>query len=214
MKFFYFTTLLLVLLNPKLNYSQTNLNSSSFEIGYGYNGAIIPYSGNNSNLSVSNMNHINVAFRYMFTEKVGLKLFYKSDNFVNFSKGRLGISYKTIGTSIVYNVGKELGLNFITRDKFSVLTHIDGGVAFAFIKQKNNFEKLGVIGVGITPIYSLTNKLAITTDLTYNTTLKQHYGFDGVLLSSNYEPKSRNFYNFSLGLIIYLGENSYHSDWY
>ena len=88
MKFFYFTTLLLVLLNPKLNYSQTNLNSSSFEIGYGYNGAIIPYSGNNSNLSVSNMNHINVAFRYMFTEKVGLKLFYKSDNFVNFSKGQ------------------------------------------------------------------------------------------------------------------------------
>lgn len=195
------------------NYAQFNVDKSSIEIGYGYNGAIGPYNEIYKS-NFSSMNHFNVAFRFMFTEKIGAKLFYKTDKFVNDPKGPYGVNYNTFGTSVVYNVGKDLGLNFLTRDKFSALTHLDGGVCFAYLIGKNTYEKVGVIGVGITPMYAISNKLAITTDFTYNTTLKQHYGFDGVLLDPSYKPQSGSFYNFSIGLIFYLGENRYHSDWY
>jgi OOP family OmpA-OmpF porin len=71
-----------------------------------------------------------------------------------------------------------------------------------------------VVGIGLTPMYNISNKFAVTADFTHNFTMKQHYGFDGILLNKDYTPKSGSYYNFSVGLIYYLGENKYHSDWY
>ena len=79
---------------------------------------------------------------------------------------------------------------------------------------QNKHEKIGVVGIGLTPMYNISNNFALTADFTHNFTMKQHYGFDGILLNKDYTPQSGGYYNFSIGLIYYLGENKYHSDWY
>jgi len=56
--------------------------------------------------------------------------------------------------------------------------------------------------------------LALTADFTHNITMDQNYGFDGILLNKDKSPENGSYYNFSVGLIYYLGENKYHSDWY
>jgi OOP family OmpA-OmpF porin len=63
-------------------------------------------------------------------------------------------------------------------------------------------------------MYAVSNKIALKADLTYNRTFKQHYGFDGGLLDPNFKAENGSFYNFSVGLIFYIGENKHHSDWY
>lgn len=194
-------------------FAQFDLNNVSVEVGYGYNGAIGPYN-KVFNSNFSGMNHFDVGIRYMFTEKLGAKVFYKLDHFVNDPGGELGVTYMTVGASGVYNVGKELGLGYLTRDKLGLNAHIDGGVAFAHLIGQNKYEKVGVIGFGIAPMYKISNKFAVQADFTYNYSLKQHYGFDGILLNENYDPEPGSFYNFSVGLIYYIGENKYHSDWY
>lgn len=194
-------------------FAQFDLNNVSVEVGYGYNGAIGPYN-KVFNSNFSGMNHFDVGIRYMFTEKLGAKVFYKLDHFVNDPGGELGVTYMTVGASGVYNVGKELGLGYLTRDKLGLNAHIDGGVAFAHLIGQNKYEKVGIIGFGIAPMYKISNKFAVQADFTYNYSLKQHYGFDGILLNENYDPEPGSFYNFSVGLIYYIGENKYHSDWY
>lgn len=194
-------------------FSQFNVNNLSLEAGYGYNGAIEPYyKGFKSNFS--GMNHFHVGIRYMFTEKIGAKVSYKLDHFVNDPGGEIGITYNTLAVSGVYNIGKQFGLTYLTRDKLGVNAHIDAGVAFAYKIGQNDYEKVGVLGFGITPMYNISNKFALTADFTHNFTMKQHYGFDGLLLDPEYKPQSGSFYNFSFGIIYYLGENRYHSDWY
>jgi hypothetical protein len=194
-------------------HAQFDLNNVSLEVGYGYNGAIGPYN-KIFNSNFSGMNHFDVGIRYMFTEKLGAKVFYKLDHFVNDPGGEVGVTYMTVGASGVYNVGKELGLGYLTRDKLGLNAHIDGGVAFAHLIGQNKYEKVGIIGFGIAPMYKISNKFAVQADFTYNYSLKQHYGFDGILLNENYDPEPGSFYNFSVGLIYYIGENKYHSDWY
>ena len=194
-------------------FSQFNVNNLSLETGYGYTGAIEPYyKGYKSNFS--GMNHFNVGIRYMLNEKIGAKVSYKLDHFVNDPGGDLGITYSTIGVSGIYNIGKQFGLTYWTRDRVGVNAHVDAGVAFAYMIGQNDFEKVGVVGIGITPMVNLSNDFALTMDFTHNFTMKQHYGFDGQLVNADYEPTSGGFYNFSFGLIYYLGENRYHSDWY
>ena len=202
----------LLLLSSGL-FAQLDVNNISLEVGYGYNGAIGPYN-KNYNSNFSGMNHFDVGIRYMFTEKLGAKVFYKLDHFVNDPGGELGVTYMTVGASGVYNVGKELGLGYLTRDKLGLNAHIDVGVAFAHLIGQNKYEKVGIIGFGIAPMYKISNKFAVQADFTYNYSLKQHYGFDGILLNENYDPEPGSFYNFSVGLIYYIGENKYHSDWY
>ena len=194
-------------------FAQFDLNNVSVEVGYGYNGAIGPYN-KVFNSNFSGMNHFDVGIRYMFTEKLGAKVFYKLDHFVNDPGGELGVTYMTVGASGVYNVGKELGLGYLTRDKLGLNAHIDGGVAFAHLIGQNKYEKVGIIGFGIAPMYKISNKFAVQADFTYNYSLKQHYGFDGILLNENYDPEPGSFYNFSVGLIYYIGEHQYHADWY
>ena len=202
----------LLLLSSGL-FAQLDVNNISLEVGYGYNGAIGPYN-KNYNSNFSGMNHFDVGIRYMFTEKIGAKIFYKLDHFVNDPGGEIGVTYMTIGGSGVYNLGKEIGLNYMTRDLVSVTTHVDAGVTFAHLIGQNQYERVGVLGIGITPMVKLSNKFALMADATYNYTLKQHYGFDGVLLDPEYKPEPSSFYNLSFGLIFYIGENRYHSDWY
>jgi len=204
---------LILLVSSMPVFSQFNVNNMSLEAGYGYTGAIDPYfRGFKSNFS--GMNHFNVGIRYMFTEKIGAKVGYKFDHFVNDPGGDVGITYNTLSVSGVYNIGKEFGLTYLTRDRLGINAHIDAGVAFAYMIGQNEYERVGVIGLGISPMYNISNKFALTADFTHNLTMKQHYGFDGLLLDPEYKPESGSFYNFSFGIIYYLGENRYHSDWY
>jgi len=106
-------------------FAKVDLNNVSLEVGYGYNGAIGPYN-KVFNSNFSGMNHFDVGIRYMFTEKLGAKVFYKLDHFVNDHGGELGVTYMTVGTSGVYNVGKEIGLGYLTRDKLGLNAQLMG----------------------------------------------------------------------------------------
>ena len=192
------------LISSSLAVAQFNRNNMSVELNYGYNGAIQPYNKQFQS-NFSGFNHFEVGIRYMFSEHLGTKIIFKSDKFVNDPGGNIGIQYNSLGAGLVYNVGKKLGLTYLTRDNLGLLVHLEGSI---------ESEKTQIIGFGITPQYRINNKFAIVSDFTYNINLKQLYGFDGFPINANKVSESGSFYNISIGLIYYIGENKYHSDWY
>ncbi len=195
-------------------FSQFNLNNLSLELNYGYNCAIQPYNKQFQS-NFSGFNHFEVGLRYMFTEHIGSKLVFKSDKFVNDPGGSIGIQYNSIGASLVYNVGKKIGLTYLTRDNLGFLLHLDGAIGFAnSLQQQFESEKTQIIGFGITPQYRINNKFALVSDFTYHINLKQLYGFDGFPIHATKKSETGSFYNLSIGFIYYIGENKYHADWY
>ncbi len=195
-------------------FGQSNINKLSFETNYGYSKPIAPFN-KIYNSKFAGFRHFNIGLRYMFSETIGVKISYKTDHFVNDPGGLIGISYNTYSISGVYNFGKLMGLTYYSRDKFSVYSHLDFGLVFANPIGSKKIEKVRTIGLGITPMYRVSNKLALTSDFTHNITLQNHYGFDGNLLDPvTKKTQSGSYVNFTFGFIYYIGENKYHSDWY
>lgn len=101
----------------------------------------------------------------MFSEKIGVKLFYKVDKFVNDSVVCVGILYNAIGPSFVYNSGKEIGLTYLTRYLFGIATYLGQCVSFVHDIDTRIIEKVGVLEFGITKMYNISKKIATTADL-------------------------------------------------
>ena len=203
----------ILLLFSFFGFSQSNYNNFSLELSSGYTGAIKPYLTKYES-GFSGFNNINIAGRYMFSEKFGVRLEYVNDRFITSSDSKVGTYFNRFGAQLVYNLGKDLNLMYFTNEKLGLLTHAGGGYTLSKPVGKNFTEQIGSIVVGITPQVKLNDKIALFADFSSVFNYKQHYRFDGSLFSDNYAPTIGNHYNVSLGLMLYIGEEKYHSDWY
>lgn len=194
--------------------AQTTLNKLSVEGGVGYTGAMQPYLTRYKS-NFSGFTHFDLGVRYMINEYYGVKVSFASDRFENDPGGKIGTDMQRYSVEGVVNVGKFFDLTYRTRDHFGLLAH--AGVGFATLKPflAPKAERVGPISIGITPQYRLSDKVALYSDFTLFANVKQHYRFDGSLIQEPYKtPTIGHYYNFSVGLIFYLGEGRYHSDWY
>lgn len=208
-----FSFVLFFSLSTSLLFSQSQTNKISFDISFGYNKALNPYR-NNLNSDFSGLKHVELGVRYMFTEKVGLRLNYANDRFKNDADGQFGSNFSRVGVDAVYNAGKAIGLDFATRSTVGLLAHV--GVGYTRLKPiyQDNSEQIGALVLGITPQLKLSERVALFGDVSYNANFKQHYRYDGSLISSDYKSTVGSHVTASVGLMFYLGENKYHSDWY
>ena len=194
-------------------YAQSNCNKFSLELASVYTSPVQPYlSDYNSNFS--SFNHINIGGRYMFSEKFGVRVEYVNDRFISNTDNTIGTYFNRFGAQLVYNLGKDLDLLYLTNENFGLLTHAGVGYTRSTIKKFKVTEQIGSAIIGITPQYKLNDGFALFLDLSSVFNFKQHYRFDGSLISPDYVPTVGNHYNITLGVILYIGENRIHSDWY
>ena len=194
-------------------FSQSNYNNFSIELSSGYIGAVKPYLTRYKS-GFSGLNNINIAGRYMFSEKLGVRLEYVNDRFITSSDTKVGTYFNRFGAQLVYNLGKDLDLMYVTNETFGLLTHIGAGYTLSKPVSQNFTERMGSLVIGITPQVKLNNRTALFADFSPVFNFKQHYRFDGSLVSENNKPTTGFHYNISLGIMIYIGEEKLHNDWY
>ena len=194
------------------NFAQSGNNKISFDMAYGYNQAVQPIRRDQS-ASYGQMNHLEIGVRYMITEKFGVRLNYANDRFKNAADGIYGSNFSRVGIDAVYNLGKFLGLDLSSRNTIGLLTH--AGVGYTRLKPnyQEKSEQIGAVVLGVTPQVKITERIALFLDGSYNINFKQHYGFDGALLTPDYTPNIGSHYTVALGIVVYIGQNKYHSDW-
>lgn len=190
---------------------EKNWNRFSIETGYGYVTPSKLYGNEFDKSDFSGFNHFDVGVRYMLTTKFGFKLNYGRDNF---SKEGAGITFNTINVSGVYNVGSLFNLTYATNERIALLGRVGVGVTIANPKSIQDTERIGTATLGLTPQVKVSERISIYGDLAYAFRFKQHYGFDGVLLSPDYESEVGKTTVFSVGLIFSIGEKNRHADWY
>jgi len=202
-----------LLLVSSLSFAQYRFNQFSVEAGVGYVLAGNPYNkAFDSNFS--GFRNVNLGVRYMIDENYGVRLSYANDRFLQSNGSKVGISYNRIGVDGIYNLGRLIDLAYSSNETIGLLGHAGVGYTMAKPLGESVTDRIGSISLGLTPQFKLGESSVFYVDLSTNINVKQHRGFDGGFVYENRKSTIGSFYNLSFGLMIYLGENRYHADWY
>lgn len=190
-----------------------NYNQFSLEAAYGLS---IPIStiSEISEDSYTSTAHFAIGARYMFNQDWGIKGQFSIDQF----RGDIedtGTDFVGVDLQAYYNLGKLLDIPLATRERVGLMVHSGFGLGYSKSLQEDVRERVGQYLIGISPRYRLSDVASIMLDFTYVFNLRQHFNFDG-----EYAPDAGDngtqgsYFTPSLGLIISLGDQRRHADWY
>jgi len=158
--------------------------------------------------------HADLGVRYMFNPKFGLKLdvgydqFQERDNTPEFDS-----KYYRASLQGVINLGRALNFETWT-NTFGLLAH--GGFGVSQLSNDEGFDGKDYMAhgiMGLTGQVRLSNRIALTGDLTGIVNGRQNNNFDGHGLTTTGSLHGV-LLNASVGLTFYLGKNEKHADWY
>jgi len=158
--------------------------------------------------------HTDLGVRYMFNPKFGLKLDVGYDQLQERSDSpEFDSKYYRASLQGVVNLGRALNFETWT-NTFGLLAH--GGFGVSQLSNDDAFDGKDYMAhgiMGLTGQVRLSNRVALTGDLTGIIHGRQNHNFDGhgVPVNSSLEGV---LLNASVGLTFYLGKNEKHADWY
>ncbi|MBZ4034899.1 OmpA family protein [Flavobacterium sp. 17A] len=161
----------------------------------------------------ANFFHGDLGVRYMFNPKFGLKLDVGYDQFKE-KKNTPDFESRYVRASLqgVVNVGRALNFETWT-NTIGLLAH--GGFGVSQISTETGFGGQDYMAhgiAGLTGQIRLSNRVALTGDLTGIVNGRQNWNFDGM---GNTTTGSFDgvLLNASVGLTFYLGKQAKHADW-
>lgn len=161
----------------------------------------------------ANFFHGDLGVRYMFNPKFGLKLDVGYDQFKE-KKNTPDFESRYVRASLqgVVNVGRALNFETWT-NTIGILAH--GGFGVSQISTETGFGGQDYMAhgiAGLTGQIKLSNRVALTGDLTGIVNGRQNWNFDGM---GNTTAGSFDgvLLNASVGLTFYLGKQTKHADW-
>lgn len=188
-------------------------NKWSIELNGGVNNPIRTMTPGYSTATL-NPFHADLGVRYMFSPTFGAKLdigydqFQERDNTPEFES-------RYVRTSLqgVINIGRALKFETWT-NTIGILIH--GGVGVSQISTETGYGGQDYMGhgiLGLTGQIRLSNRIALTGDLTGIVNGRQNWNFDG-MGKTRTGKFDGGLLNASVGLTFYLGKNEKHADWY
>lgn len=204
------------------NAQERNYNQWSVEAEAGVHKPSNPFSPGYSTATPSLLQG-GLGVRYMMNEKFGVKLDAGYNNIKsNDDSQEFETNYYRTSLQGVVNMGSVLNFRSWTNN-FNVLFH--GGMGYAVNKPKypNDFDKgdqMLHLMAGVTPQFKLSDRLALTGDLSVIGNANHANTWDGAqplnTVVDNNQLRGLNgmLVNASVGLTFYLGKKAIHADWY
>ncbi|MBK5208661.1 MAG: OmpA family protein [Flavobacteriaceae bacterium] len=190
-------------------------NQWSIEAGAGFNKPVHAWTGNYSTETVSPYT-LNVGARYMFNEFVGLKAMFSYDNIKSADNTPdFESKFYTYSLEGVANLGRIMKFESWTKT-LNVLGHAglgysrlapEAGMYNDEVDQMVNFRG------GVTGEIKLSDKFAITGDISVLANIRQDLTWDGLNVD-NHDNIQGIMFNGTVGLVYYMGKAKEHADWY
>jgi OOP family OmpA-OmpF porin len=195
------------------NNTTTSYNKWSVELDGGFNKPQRPFTSGNYYTSRINPYTVDLGIRYMMNNKFGLKadVGYNSLTGQNDSSIDFDSKYYRVDLQGVANLGRIM--NFETWTKtFGLLGHAGFGLGRLENKDLHVKDNVGNLIAGLTGQIRLTDRIALTGDVSTILNAYQDHTFDGGAATN-----SRGFtgllFTGTAGLNIYLGKQTKHADW-
>lgn len=200
--------------------AQDDFNKWSVEVNGGFNKPMAPITPGYFSPTL-NLGHADLGVRYMFNEKFGTKLDFGIGSFKNASDTPdFSSNYYRLNLQGVANLGRILNWETFSQT-FNLLGHFGGGIG-QLTAQENQFadikdKQYNVIS-GMTMQVKLSDRIALTGDITNIVAGRQSVAFDGAsdisAADDGYYGMNSVWWTGTLGLTFYLGSNDTHADWY
>ncbi|MGQ7944488.1 OmpA family protein [Flavobacterium sp. WC2509] len=190
----------------------TEYNKWSIELNGGLNKPIRTMTAGYTTGPV-NFFHGDLGARYMFSPKFGLKLDFGYDKFQEGDDTpQFESTYLRTDLQAVINLSRALNFETWT-NTIGLLVH--GGFGVSQLTSENGFNGEDYMGngiIGLTGQLRLSDRIALTGDLTGIVNAKQNFNFDG-MRAAGPSTVDGMLLNASIGLTFYLGKNKLHADW-
>lgn len=220
--------ILILLLGIGANsHAQSEFNRWSIEINGGFNKPMGPLTPGYLSPTL-NLGHLDIGGRHMINEYVGLK---GNLGFGTFREAKdvspdFTSNYLTFTAEGVGNFGRMLNFESFTK-KIGLLGHLGaGGGRISYQEPAIYFrepEYYYIITSGLTALYSLTDRIAISGDISVMVNGRQTFTFDGNAFNAIDQPDppfnpfvhaTGTWWTGTVGLNFYLGKSEKHADWY
>lgn len=190
-----------------------NYNKWSIELAGGFNKAQRPFASGNYYSSRISPFTTDLGVRYMLNNKFGLKADFGYNSLTEQKNSSLPFDskYYRIDLQAVANLGRIMNFETWT-NTFGLLAHAGFGVGQLENKDYNVKDKVGNFIAGLTGQIRLTDRVALTGDVTTMLNALQDHTFDGTSKNGN-RGFSGLLFNSTVGLQVYLGKNAKHADW-
>jgi OOP family OmpA-OmpF porin len=198
-------------LHAQTENSGNDYNKWSIELAGGFNKPQRPMSDNYYTARVSPFT-ADLGVRYMMNNKFGLKADFGYNSFTDHGNSlNFDSKYYRVDIQGVANLGRIM--NFETWTKtIGLLGHAGIGVAQLENEDLHVKDRMGNFIAGFTGQIRLSNRIALTGDVTTIVNAFQDNTFDGAGLT-NSRGLSGLVFNGTVGLQVYLGKNAKHADW-
>jgi len=190
----------------------SNYNKWSVELDGGFNKPQRPMASGDYYTSRVSPFTADLGVRYMLNNKFGLKADFGYNSLTNQDSSRdFDSKYYRFDLQAVSNLGRIM--NFETWTKtIGLLGHAGFGVAQL---ENNDFhvkDRMGNFIGGFTGLIKLSDRIALTGDVSTIMNVFQDHTFDGAA-ATNSRGLSGLMFNGTVGLNIYLGKQNQHADW-
>ncbi|OXA81874.1 OmpA-OmpF porin, OOP family [Flavobacterium aquidurense] len=194
------------------NNPTTSYNKWSVELDGGFNKPQRPLT---SGFYTSRINPftVDLGVRYMMNNKFGLKADVGYNTFTGQNNSSIDFDskYYRIDLQGVANLGRIMNFETWT-NTFGLLGHAGFGVGRLENKDLHVKDNVGNLIAGLTGQIRLTDRFALTGDVSSIFNAYQDHTFDGGA-ATNSRGFSGLLFTGTAGLNIYLGKNSKHADW-
>ncbi|MFN5417557.1 MAG: OmpA family protein [Flavobacteriia bacterium] len=202
-------------------FSQENANN---KFSFDYNlGITNPFTALSQNYYANYVGlfHADLGARYMFREKVGIKVDFGFDRFKNDNYGTYSESlpfssfYFRSNIQGVLNVGKILHFSDWT-NRIGLIMHSGIGYSHNIGDSSSNntgartSDNMFNFMIGVLPQVKINDRFAMNLDLSLISNMNQQYNFD---FKENATSKYGMIANISVGGSYYIGKNKTHYDW-
>lgn len=212
------------------SYAQKDFNRWSLEVNGGFNKPMGPLTPGYLSPTL-NIGHIDFGARYMFNEYFGLKgdLGFGSFNEAggDSNSPSFQTNYSRINIQGIVNIGRFLNFENFSH-KLTFLGHLGPGAGRMKFEQSiitnTEYDYHYNIIVGVNPQFLISNRIALTADISMIVNGRQTYTFDGNQYNAPFPITTPNnnpflhatgtWWTGTLGLNFYLGKKEQHADWY
>lgn len=208
-------------------FSQSEFNKWSLETNFGFNKPMSPLTPGFYSPTL-NIGHLDFGARYMINEKFGFKgdIGFGSFNEVKNESPEFKTNYLRADVQGVVNWGRILNFEAFSR-RIGLLGHLGAGFGRMSFNQTilNQVPEYQYnIIAGIKPLFKLSNRIALTGDVSVIYNGRQTYTFDGNAYNAKVQPDDLTqnpfvhapgtWWTGTLGLNVYLGSAEEHADWF
>ena len=207
--------------------AQSEFNKWSLEGGYGFNKPMGPLTQGFYSPTL-NLGHGDFGIRYMLNNKYGVKGKFGIGTFseAKNKSPEFKSNYINVSFEGVVNLGRILNFESFS-NRFGLLGYF--GPGFGYLKQESrpigDFDPDYVysINTGVSLLYKISSKVAITGNTSLIVNGRQRYTFDGNEFISPGRPEAPEipyvhatgtWWTGTIGLNFYLGSADTHADWY